>query len=166
MKYLRIEKYNLTEKADMGSICGANCNDCDYGKNNNCNRCRKSNGCPFGKQCFIAKYILTGGKDSYEIFKNQLIEEFNSLSISGMPKIKELFPLNGFFVNLKYPLPNGIIVELLNNDEIYLGNQVECEFNDGELIKCFGLVANMDFLLISEYGANGDNPEIILYKKR
>jgi len=166
MKYLRIEKYNLTEKADMGSICGANCNDCDYGKNNNCNRCRKSNGCPFGKQCFIAKYILTGGKDNYEIFKNQLIEEFNSLSISGMPKIKELFPLNGFFVNLKYLLPNGSIVELLNNDEIYLGNQVECEFNDGELIKCFGLVANMDFLLISEYGANGDNPEIILYKKR
>lgn len=166
MKYLRIEKYNLTEKADMGSICGANCNDCDYGKNNNCNRCRESNGCPFGKQCFIAKYILTGGKDNYEIFKNQLIEEFNSLSISGMPKIKELFPLNGFFVNLKYPLPNGSIVELLNNDEIYLGNQVECEFNDGELIKCFGLVANMDFLLISEYGANGDNPEIILYKKR
>lgn len=166
MKYLRIEKYNLTEKADMGSICGANCNDCDYWKNNNCNRCRKSNGCPFGKQCFIAKYILTGGKDNYEIFKNQLIEEFNSLSISGMPKIKELFPLNGFFVNLKYPLPNGSIVELLNNDEIYLGNQVECEFNDGELIKCFGLVANMDFLLISEYGANGDNPEIILYKKR
>lgn len=161
MKYLRIEKYNLTEKADMGSICGANCNDCDYGKNNNCNRCRKSNGCPFGKQCFIAKYILTGGKDNYEIFKNQLIEEFNSLSISGMPKIKELFPLNVFFVNLKYPLPNGSIVELLNNDEIYLGNQVECEFNDGELIKCFGLV-----VLISEYGANGDNPEIILYKKR
>ena len=42
----------------------------------------------------------------------------------------------------------------------------KCEYNDGELIRCFGLVANMDFLLISEYGANGENPEIVLYKKR
>mgnify|MGYP004531487357 CR=1 FL=1 len=150
----------------MDSICGANCNDCEYGKNKNCNGCRKSNGCPFGNQCFIAKYILTGGKENYEIFKNQLIDEFNSLNISGMPKIKELFPLNGSFVNLKYPLSSGNTVEFLNNDEIYLGNQVECEFIDGELIRCFGLVANMDFLLVSEYGANGENPEIILYKKR
>lgn len=150
----------------MESICGANCSDCGYGKNNNCNGCRKSKGCPFGKQCFIAKYILTGGKENYEIFKSQLIDEFNKLNIAGMPKIKELFPLNGAFVNLKYPLSNGSTVKFLNNDEIYLGNQVECEFNDGELIRYFGLVANMDFLLVSEYGANGENPEIILYKKR
>ena len=150
----------------MDSICGANCNDCGYGKNNNCNGCRKSNGCPFGKQCFIAKYILTGGNENYELFKNQLIDEFNSLKIPGMPTIEELFPLNGVFVNLKYTLPNGNIVEFLNNDDIYLGNQVECEFNDGEIIRCFGLVANMDFLLVSEYDTNGENPEIILYKKR
>ena len=150
----------------MESICGANCSDCGYGKNNNCNGCRKSKGCPFGKQCFIAKYILTGGKENYEIFKSQLIDELNELNIPGMPKIKELFPLNGAFVNLKYPLSNGSTVKFLNNDDIYLGNQVECEFNDGELIRCFGLVANMDFLLVSEYGANGENPEIILYKKR
>lgn len=150
----------------MESICGANCSDCGYGKNNNCNGCRKSKGCPFGKQCFIAKYILTGGKENYEIFKSQLIDEFNELNIAGMPKIKELFPLNGAFVNLKYPLSNGSTVKFLNNDDIYLGNQVECEFNDGELIRYFGLVANMDFLLVSEYGANGENTEIILYKKR
>ncbi len=150
----------------MDSICGANCNDCGYGKNNNCNGCRKSNGCPLGKQCFIAKYILTGGKENFELFKNQLIDEFNSLKIPGMPTIKELFPLNGVFVNLKYTLPNGSTVAFLNNDDIYLGNQVECEFNDGEIIRCFGLVANMDFLLVSEYCANGENPEIILYKKR
>ena len=150
----------------MSSICGANCDDCEYGKNNNCKGCRSSNGCPFGKQCFIAKYILTGGKENYEIFKNQLINEFNSLNIPGMPKIKELFPLNGTFVNLEYPLSNGSTVKFLNNDEIYLGNQVECEFNDGELIRCFGLVAGMDFLLVSEYGANGENPEIVIYKRR
>lgn len=84
----------------------------------------------------------------------------------GMPKIRELFPINGAFVNLEYPLLNGKSVQFLNNDEVYLGNQVECEFSDGEIIRCFGLVANMNFLLVSEYGANGDNPEIVIYKKR
>lgn len=150
----------------MGSICGADCDKCGYGKNNNCKGCSESKGCPFGKQCFIAKYITVGGLESYEIFKKQLIEEFNSLKIPGMPKIEELFALNGAFVNMEYPLFNGSTVKFLRNDDIYLGNQVECEFNDGDIIRCFGLVANMDFLLVSEYGANGANPEIIVYKKR
>lgn len=154
------------EKKDMTSICGANCNECGYGKNNNCKGCRQTNGCPFGKQCFMAKYILTGGKENFEILKQQLADEFNSLKIPGLPEIKELFPMNGAYVNLKYPLPNGSSVRFLNDDEIYLCNQVECEFNDGEIIRCFGLVAATDFLLISEYGANGENPEIVLYKKR
>ena len=39
-----------------------------------------------------------------------------------MPKINELFPLNGSFVNLEYPLLNGGNVKFLNDDEIYLGN--------------------------------------------
>ena len=150
----------------MGSICGANCNNCGYGKNNNCKGCKETNGCPFGKQCFIAKYILTGGKDNFEKFKLQLIAEINSLSIPGMPQINELNPLNGLFVNLSYPMPNGESFKLLYDDDIYLGNQVESEFNDGEIIRCFGILANMNFILISEYGANGDNPEIIIYKKR
>ena len=54
----------------MESICGADCSNCGYGKNNNCKGCRITKGCPFGKQCFVAKYILTGGKENYENFKN------------------------------------------------------------------------------------------------
>ncbi|MBQ7667994.1 MAG: DUF3795 domain-containing protein [Clostridia bacterium] len=150
----------------MESLCGADCTNCGYGKNNNCKGCSKTDGCPFGRQCFIAKYILTGGKENYELFKKQLVDEINELNISGMPKISDLIPLNGSFVNLSYPLPNGQNAEFLNNDDIYLGTQVECEFNDGNLIRCFGVVVNMDFILISEYGPNGDNPEIIVYKKR
>ena len=150
----------------MESICGADCSNCGYGKNNNCKGCKVTQGCPFGKQCFIAKYILTGGKENYEAFKLQLINEINTLDISGIPKINELSPLNGCFVNLSYPMPNGKTVKLLNDNDIYLGNQVESEFNDGEIIICFGILANMDFILISEYGENGDNPEIIIYKKR
>ncbi len=150
----------------MESICGADCSNCGYGKNNNCKGCKRTNGCPFGKQCFIAKYILTGGKESFEQFKNQLIEEINELNIPGMPKIKELFALNGSFVNLSYKLPNGKETLFLENNETYLGNQVESEFNDGEIIRCFGIVANMDFILVSEYGPNGVDPELIMYKKR
>ena len=147
----------------MEAICGADCNNCGFGKNKGC---KATGGCPFGKQCFIAKYILTGGKENYEAFKLQLINEINSLDIPGMPKINDLNPLNGCFVNLSYPMPNGENIKLLDNNDIYLGNQVESEFNDGEIIRCFGILANMNFILVSEYGANGDNPEIIIYRKR
>lgn len=150
----------------MSSICGADCENCGFGKNNNCKGCSETNGCPFGKQCFIARYIITGGTKNYEIFKNQLIEEFNSLEIPGMPVIKDLNALNGAYINIAYPLPNGKDVKFLNDDEIYLGNQVECKFNEGEINRCFGVVANMNFLLVCEYGENGSNPEIIVYKKR
>ena len=146
----------------MESICGADCNSCGYGKNNNCKGCSESNGCPFGKQCFIAKYIKTGGIENYNVFKKQIIDEFNSLNVPGMPKINELYPLNGAYVNLSYPLPSGSAVKLLEDDNIYLGNQVECEFNEGKIIRCYGLVAGMDFLLVSEYGANGDSPELVV----
>ena len=150
----------------MESLCGADCESCRYGKNNNCKGCAVTSGCPFGKQCFVAKYILTGGKENYEMFKTQLIDEINDLKITGMPKIDELNPLNGSFVNLNYPLPNGQNVQILDDDDIYLGNQVESEFNDGETIRCFGILANMSFILVCEYGPNGDNPELIIYKKR
>ncbi|MBQ6445998.1 MAG: hypothetical protein IJJ10_00820, partial [Bacillus sp. (in: Bacteria)] len=128
--------------------------------------CKETQGCPFGKQCFIAKYILTGGKENYEAFKLKLINEINMLDVPGMPKINELNPLNGSFVNLSYPIPNGKKIQLLDDNDIYLGNQVESEFNDGENIRCFGILANMDFILVSEYGMNGANPEIIVYNKR
>jgi len=150
----------------MESICGANCSSCGYGKNNNCKGCKETQGCPFGKQCFIAKYILTGGKENYEAFKLKLINEINMLDVPGMPKINELNPLNGSFVNLRYPIPNGKTVQLLDDNDVYLGGQVESEFNDGKNIRFYGILANMDFILISEYGMNGENPEIIIYKKR
>ena len=67
---------------------------------------------------------------------------------------------------MEYPLPNREYVKLLNDNEAYLGNQVECLFNDEEMKKYFGILANMNFLLVCEYGESGSNPEIILYKKR
>ena len=45
----------------------------------------------------------------------------------------------------------------------YLGSQLECEFGGD---RCFGIAANMDFLLVCTYEENGENPELVIYKKR
>ena len=109
------------------------------------------------------RYTDIGGQEKFNEFKNQIINEFNALNIEGMPKVTELNALIGSFVNLEYPLPNGKTVKLLDDNATYLGNQLECEFGGD---KCFGIIANMDFLLVCTYEENGENPELILYKKR
>lgn len=149
----------------MEAICGINCDECKL-YNKDCKGCKNTNGCPFGKKCWIARYISLGGIDSFKELKKELINEFNSLNIDGMSNIDELYPLHGTFVNMEYQLPNGKKVKILKDNEIYLGNQIECQFNDDEVKKCFGLVANMNFLLVCEYGEDGINPELLLYKKR
>ena len=53
----------------MKSICDANCEKCDLYKNKNCKGCKETNGCPFGKKCWRAKYIEVGGKDGFESIK-------------------------------------------------------------------------------------------------
>ena len=150
----------------MESICGATCDGCPKLLSNKCKGCKASNGCPFGKKCFIAKYIELGGKESFNKLKEELINEIKSLNIEGMSKVEDLYPLNCDFVNLEYTLPNGKKVKYLNDDENYLGNQIECIFNDNEIKKCFGIVANMNFLLVCEYEEDGANPELLIYKKR
>ena len=150
----------------MIGICGADCSECELFKSKNCQGCKNTNGCPFGKKCWIAKYIEVGGSESFEKQKELLLKEINSLGIEGMPIIKELYPLHGASVNLEYSLPNKKMVKFLNDEEAYLGNQIECEFNDEEIRKNYGVVANMNFILVVEYENSGDNPEIIIYKKR
>ena len=118
----------------MYGMCGALCDGCEFIKSKNCKGCKNTNGCPFGKKCWIAKYIEIGGEEKYKDFKKELIDEFNTLHIDGLPKIDELYPLCGEFINLEYTLPNGEKVKILSNDESYLGNQVECEFNN-DIIK-------------------------------
>ena len=98
----------------------------------------------------------------FDKFKSQLIDEFNALHIEGMPRVEKLNALVGKFVNLEYPLPSGGTVKFLNDERTYLGNQFESESGD----RCFGILAGRSFLLVSAYGVNGENPELILYKKR
>ena len=109
------------------------------------------------------KYAELGGEGKFMEFKNLLISEFNALHIEGMPIVTELSALIGGYVNLEYTLPNGQKVKFLDDGASYLGYELESEFGDG---RCFGLVANMDFLLVCTYGKNGEDPELVVYKKR
>lgn len=108
-------------------------------------------------------YKNLDGKERFDEFKSKLIEEINALNIEGMAKVEKLNALVGGYVNLEYRLPNGKEVKLLNDNATYLGNQSECEFGGD---RCFGVVANMDFILVCTYGKNGENPELVVYKKR
>ena len=77
--------------------------------------------------------------------------------------MEKLNALVGSYVNLVYPLPNGKTVKFLNDETTYLGNQLEPEFGGD---RYFGILANMDFIMVSTYGPEGEEPELVLYKKR
>lgn len=109
------------------------------------------------------RYAQIGGVDAFTAFKIQLMNELNALQIDGMPQVEELNALPGEFVNIAYHLPNGQCVPFLDDSATYLGNQLPCLFDDS---RCFGVVANMEFLLVCTYGENGANPELLIYKKR
>lgn len=109
------------------------------------------------------RYEKLSDNGQFEAFKKQLIDEINALQIEGMPKLETLNALVGAYVNLEYPLPNGMHVKFLNDQTTYLGNQLESVFGGD---RCFGILANMDFILISTYEKDGESPELLLYKKR
>ena len=136
------------------TYCGNDCcKECD--RLAECGGCEKCNGHPFGGSC-----IAQRNRNFIEL-KKKLIDEINDLGVDGL-MINDLFLLNGSFVNLEYMLPNGTVVRFLNDNDIYLGNQVERT----NLERCYGVVANENFILVCEYGCNGETSEIVLYKCR
>jgi len=112
---------------------------------------------------FWKKYSEFGGEAEFENFKKILIGEFNALGVEGLPKVESLNVLSGSFVNLEYTLPNGTVVKFLDDSATYLGNQLPCEFGGD---RCFGIVANTTFLLVCTYEEDGNNPELVVYRKR
>ena len=104
-----------------------------------------------------------GDGGAFETLKKRLINEINALNIAGMPEVKTLNALVGSYVNLAYPLPSGESVRFLDDRKTYLGNQLESE-TGGD--RCFGVLANEDFILVCTYGAEGADPSLVLYKKR
>ena len=138
-----------------------------------CNTSREANGNfneEYCKWCYSGgeytldvwkRYAKIGGKAKLEEIKGQLIRELNALMhVEGLPEVEVLNVLPGEFVNLEYTLPNGEKVKFLDDKQTYLGSQLEGES------KCYGIVCNMDFLLVCSYEENGENPELVIYKKR
>ena len=109
------------------------------------------------------RYEELSDNGQFEAFKKQLAEEINELHIPGLPKVEKLNALVGSYVNLAYRLPSGASVKFLDDQTTYLGNQLESEFGDG---RCFGVLANMDFIMVCTYAEGGADPELVLYKKR
>ena len=109
------------------------------------------------------RYRELGDGGEFEAFKQQLIAEINGLHIEGMPRLEKLNPLVGQYVNLAYPLPSGETVKFLADGTTYLGNQLPCTFGGD---RYFGVLAGTSFILICTYGAEGADPELVLYKRR
>ena len=105
--------------------------------------------------------LSDGGQ--FEEFKKKLIEEINDLHVEGMPKVEKLNALVGKYVNLEYRLPSGVTMKFLDDQTTYLGTQLESELAEG---LCFGVLANMEFIMVCTYEKEGANPELLLYKKR
>lgn len=144
----------------MQSLCGTDCcSKCS--RQVECGGCQNVKGHPFHGNCIAAECIEHDGQNGFLRFKERLISEINELGIAGLT-VHDLNLLNGFFVNLEYPLANGNTVKLLQDNDVYLGNQIEVSGKE----RCYGVVADKNYILVCEYGCNGENPEIILYKKR
>lgn len=109
------------------------------------------------------KHDELGDDGKYEMLKEQLIEEINGLHIKGMPKVEKINALVGSYVNLPYRLPSGVSVKFLDDQTTYMGCQLEAESGQG---KYLGVLANEDIIIVSTYEEDGENPELLLYKKR
>lgn len=93
--------------------------------------------------------------------KEQLIKEFNSLGITDMEEVKELNRGTGDFVNLDFKLPCGQSVKLWDDNKTYYINQLEKKNST----RCYGLTADEKYLLVCEYGENGADAEIVIFKR-
>ena len=147
--------------------CGMVLEDCNTSRENDGNFNEE-----YCKWCYVdgeytldiwKQYAKSGEKEKIEEFKAQLIKELNTiLDIEGLPNVENLNVLPGEFVNIEYTLPNGEKIKFLDDKKAYLGSQLESKSGD----RCYGIVASMDFLLICTYEENGENPQLLNYKKR
>ena len=115
----------------------------------------------------ISECCLSGGRTRCADcgpcrLKEALAAEFNALRIPDMGEVTDLNALTGSYINLTYTLPSGQAVRLLDDKQIYLGNQLHKRGSE----RCYGLAAGRDFLLVCEYGEGGADAEIVLYKRR
>ena len=140
------------------SICGADCVNCPMSAT--CNGCRESNGHPFGEKCMVASCCEQDENTLCQL-KQSLVAAFNALQIDGMPQVTDLYALRGAFINMPFILPSGEQVKFWNDNKIYLGNQL----SKGNTDRCYGIAADETHLMVCEYGENGAEPQLILFKR-
>ncbi len=94
--------------------------------------------------------------------KQKFIDEVNALNIPDMPVIDNLFVLQGSFINLEYKM-NGNTFSILDKEKSYWGTQVEKQNSDG---RCYGIACDEKYILVSEYGKDGADAEVVVLKRR
>lgn len=159
-------KYNFEyeeEEKDMAkTVCGCDCEECG-GMKSGCKGCSA-----ISVGCIVAQCCNDLGRESCEEcrgaceLKDSLINEFNALGIEDMETVTQLNALSGGYINLEYTMPSGQRIKLLDENKIYLGNQLCKKESD----RCYGLAADKSFLLVCEYGDQGADAEIVVYKRR
>lgn len=142
----------------MQSICGADCAKCSL--SNACKGCTATNGRPFGAECVLAS-CYRKGENALDACKRRLIAAFNALDIRDMEEVTELNALKGSFLNIEYALPNGMPAKFWDDDKIYFGNQLHKKDSD----RCYGIAADEKYLMVSEYGGSGSDPEIVVFRR-
>lgn len=91
--------------------------------------------------------------------KKVFIEEVNALGIPGL-HVDNLYVLQGSFINQTYNI-NGNAVKLLDDNATYWGNQIQK--TDG---RCYGIACCEKYILVSEYGKDGADAELVILKRR
>lgn len=144
----------------MSEICKMDCcKACP--RREECPGCEETGGRPFGGDCVAAGCIKRKGYGAFSALKEALVEEINALGIRDL-WVEDLNLLPGQYVNLEYPLPGGQKAKLLSDNNVYLGSQIEIPGSE----RCYGVVADGAFLLVCEYGCGGNDPQIVLYRRR
>lgn len=150
----------------MKAICGLDCETCWMRKN--CKGCAETNGRPFGGTCMLSACCHEKGHEACEHcaskpceLQGRLIAAFNALNIPDMDEVKHLNALHGAYINLEYTLPSGQTIKIWDDDRVLLGNQLEKHGSS----RCYGIAGDEHYLTVSEYGENGANAELIIFKK-
>lgn len=91
--------------------------------------------------------------------KKMFIEEVNALGIPEL-HVDNLYVLPSSFINQPYTI-NGNEVKLFDDNATYWGNQIQKK--DG---RCYGIACCEKYILVSEYGKDGSDAELVMLKKR
>ena len=94
--------------------------------------------------------------------KQQLVDEVNALNIPGMPKIDNLFIVQGEYINKEYDI-NGNKVKLFDDNANYWGTQVP---KQGAEERFFGVACDEKTIVVSEYGKDCADLELVMIKRR